>query len=62
MSELAKADWNLDRTVLAVESPAPAVFEEFAMRERFVALRDILIVLGLQVAFRMTMLLRRMNY
>lgn len=36
--------------------------EEISMREKMVAIRDTAIVLGLQVAFRLAMMLRRWNY
>jgi hypothetical protein len=36
--------------------------EEGAMRARLEALRDVAIVLSLQIVFRATMLLRRLNY
>lgn len=32
------------------------------MRERVLAVRDTLIVLGLQIVFRVTMFLRHLNY
>ncbi|MBZ5695636.1 MAG: hypothetical protein LAN36_09775 [Acidobacteriia bacterium] len=47
---------------MAIAIPYPAAFEEISMRERFVVVRDTLIVLGLQVVFRATMILRRLNY
>ena len=47
---------------MAIAIPYPAVFEEISMRERLVVVRDTLIVLGLQVVFRATMILRRLNY
>ncbi|HXQ25848.1 MAG TPA: hypothetical protein VN822_05520 [Candidatus Acidoferrales bacterium] len=47
---------------MAIAIPFSAVFEEFAMRERLAVVRDTLIVLGLQVVFRATMILRRLNY
>jgi hypothetical protein len=36
--------------------------EEINMREKVVAIRDTAIVLGLQLAFRLAMMLRRWNY
>jgi hypothetical protein len=37
-------------------------FEDVAMRKMLVAVRDTLIVLGLQLVFRAVMLVRRWNY
>jgi len=49
MSAFACTDWNAD-------------IEEAPMREKMAAVRDTLIVLGLQVVFRAMMVLRRLNY
>ena len=62
MRPYANTDWRRNRGAVAIAIPFPAAFEEFAMRERLVAVRDTLIVLGLQVVFRATMILRRLNY
>jgi len=61
MNELTKADWRPNRAV-AVAIPYPADLGNLFMRERLVAVRDTLIVLGLQIVFRATMILRRLNY
>ncbi|MGD1211029.1 MAG: hypothetical protein ABR973_06695 [Candidatus Acidiferrales bacterium] len=37
-------------------------FEGISMRHRLVAVRDTIIVIGLQVVFRATMILRSWNY
>jgi hypothetical protein len=42
--------------------PFNAAFEDEPMREKLAAVRDTLIVLGLQVVFRAAMILRRWNY
>jgi len=48
---------------VAVTIPYPSGVEDgFFMRERLVALRDTLIVLGLQIVFRATMFLRHLSY
>ena len=62
MRSYANADWSRGRGAVAIAIPYPAVFEEISMRERLVVVRDTLIVLGLQVVFRATMILRRLNY
>ena len=42
--------------------PFPENAKETAMRERMSALRDTLLVLGLQLVFRATLVMRRWNY
>jgi hypothetical protein len=57
-----RAAWRANRAV-AISIPYPVGFEGFfSMRERIVAVRDTLIVLGLQIVFRVTMLLRHLSY
>jgi hypothetical protein len=46
---------------VANEMLSPAAIQEFAMRERLIVVRDTLVVLGIQIAFRVVMLLRRWN-
>jgi hypothetical protein len=47
---------------VAVAIPYPVCFEDyFFMRERLAAVRDTLLVLGLQVVFRVTMFLRHLT-
>ena len=56
-----RTPWRANRAV-AVSIPYEPDFEDLLiMRERLVAARDTLIVLGLQVVFRVTMLLRHLN-
>ena len=62
MGSLARTDWIVDRDSAKAEMALSADFEEVAMRKIFVAVRDTLIVLGLQLVFRAVMLLRRWNY
>jgi len=48
---------------VAVSIPHPSGVEDaFFMHERLIALRDTLIVLGLQIVFRATMFLRHLSY
>lgn len=48
---------------VAISIPYEAGFEDcFCMRERMVAARDTLIVLGLQIVFRVTTFLRHLQY
>ncbi|MGA3293375.1 MAG: hypothetical protein ABSE45_05240 [Candidatus Acidiferrales bacterium] len=49
MSALARMDSNAD-------------LEGAPMREKLAAVRDTMVVLGLQVVFRAFMILRRLNY
>lgn len=46
----------------AIETVQPLGFEERFMREKLLAARDTLVVLGLQVVFRVALVLRRWNY
>ncbi|HKV04915.1 MAG TPA: hypothetical protein VJO53_07390 [Candidatus Acidoferrales bacterium] len=62
MSPTNVYDWNRRRGAVAVAIPFPAGFEGIRMRDKLVAVRDTIIVLGLQIVFRTTMLLRRLNY
>lgn len=62
MSALTSNDWNVDRGPAGAEMALSIGFEETPMREKLVAARDTLIVLGLQIVFRAVMLLRRWNY
>ena len=48
---------------MAVSISYPTAVEDcFFMRERLIAVRDTLIVLALQIVFRVTMFLRHLNY
>jgi hypothetical protein len=56
-----RTQWRANRAV-AVSIPYEPDFEElFVMRERLVAARDTLIVLSLQVVFRVTTFLRHLS-
>lgn len=56
--------WNGESQAAAVATamPFPAVMEASAMRDCLEAVRDTLLVLGLQVVFRVTQFLRHWNY
>jgi hypothetical protein len=55
-------DWNTNRNAAAVAVALTSDFEEIHMRKTLVAVRDTVIVFGMQVVFRATMLLRHFNY
>jgi hypothetical protein len=61
MNSRARFESRPSRAV-AIAVPYPAPFEGICMRDRLAALRDTLVVFGLQVVFRVTMLLRHLNY
>jgi hypothetical protein len=46
----------------AIATGSTARSSEVSVRETFTFVRDIIIVLGLQLAFRTMMLLRKLNY
>lgn len=62
MSALSRTGWLLDRGSAEPEVAVSADFEGVIMREKMSAVRDTLIVLGLQLLFRAVMVLRRWNY
>jgi hypothetical protein len=62
MSAIAGPDWSVPADGLRPQFSRVSVFEEKVMREKLVAIRDTMIVLGLQLVFRTVMLLRRWNY
>ena len=62
MSLRDSAGGRANRAV-AISLPYAADFEGFFfMRERLVAVRDTVIVLGLQIVFRVTMFFRHLTY
>ncbi len=62
MNSLARQTYRPNRAV-ATAVPYPAGFgDALLMRERLAAIRDTLIVLGLQIVFRATMFFRHLNY
>jgi hypothetical protein len=62
MAAIATRDTRLTATAVAIEAPHTFAIKENLMRERLVATRDTLIVLGLQIVFRVALVLRRWNY
>jgi hypothetical protein len=62
MSARAANRMNVRPVAVAVALPYPAAMEFTAMREKFAVVRDTLIVLGMQISFRVTMLLRHLNF
>lgn len=62
MSTLANSDWQQRQHAAVATMPIPDQLEETALRELMRNLRDTLLVLGLQLIFRATMVLRRWNY
>jgi hypothetical protein len=62
MSAVAGNGLDRNREAVAAAMPFPESREAGLMRVRMEAVRDTLIVLGLQVVFRAMMMLRRWNY
>ncbi|MGH9747840.1 MAG: hypothetical protein ACRD59_17230 [Candidatus Acidiferrales bacterium] len=62
MSALASNRWESRSEETVAAMPFPGNAKETAMRERMSALRDTLLVLGLQLVFRATLIMRRWNY
>jgi hypothetical protein len=54
--------WNRESQAVAVAMPFPAAMEESWMQARLEAVRDTLIVIGLQIVFRVMTFLRHCNY
>jgi hypothetical protein len=62
MSAVASNGLDQNKDAIASAMPFPESREEGFMHARMEALRDTLIVLGLQIVFRAMMFLRRWNY
>ena len=62
MSALASNRWDSRSEATVAAMPFPKNSEDTAMRDRISALRDTLLVLGLQLVFRATLMMRRWNY
>ena len=58
----ASNQWQARPAAIAVALPYAASLEVAPMREKLAIVRDTLIVMCVQVAFRASMLLRRFNY
>jgi hypothetical protein len=54
--------WQARPAAIAMAMPYPPALEVAPMREKLAIVRDTLIVLCVQAAFRASMLLRRFNY
>jgi hypothetical protein len=61
MNARANNRWNRPVAV-AVALPYSPMFEVIPMRDRLAVLRDTIIVLGMQIAFRAALWMRRLNY
>ena len=61
MSAPANTSGSSNAQAVALEIPFSVAAGENEMRERLIVIRDTLIVLGIQLAFRTGILLRRWN-
>lgn len=61
MSASASINPNANR-MAAIAAGSTTGFEHVSRRETFEFVRDIIVVLGLQVVFRTMMFLRKLNY
>jgi hypothetical protein len=62
VSALASNRWESRSKASVATLPFPENAKATAMNEKMSALRDTLLVLGLQLVFRATLILRRWNY
>ena len=62
MSYMTGNDWNADRGSTAAATIRAAGFDRISIRQKVAAVRDTLIVLAMQIVFRITMFLRHLNY
>jgi hypothetical protein len=62
MSALAGNIGRQYRHAAAAAMPFPANCEEHSMRDKWIAIRDSILVLALQMVFRATQALRSLNY
>jgi hypothetical protein len=63
MSALAGNRWEIGREAIGTPAPLSRDSKQTSpMRDRMCALRDTLLVLGLQLVFRVTLIMRRWNY
>ena len=53
---------NARPAAVALAAPFPMVCGMDSMREKASIVRDTLIVLGMQIVFRITMIMRQLNY
>jgi hypothetical protein len=63
MSALAGNRWEMGREAIGTPAPLSQDAKHTSlMRDWMCALRDTLLVLGLQLVFRVTLIMRRWNY
>jgi hypothetical protein len=62
MSARAGNHWTSRPTAVAVAAPYATVLDFASIREKLVIIRDTIVVLGLQIAFRASMFFRHLNY
>jgi hypothetical protein len=62
MSALANRGWESTSRAMEAAMPYPERSEVVDMRERLRAVRDTLLVLMLQIVFRVVLMMRRWNY
>ena len=62
MSALANNGWESRSSATVATMPFPEAAEEKALSNRMRIVFDTILVLGLQIVFRTTMVLRRWNY
>jgi hypothetical protein len=62
MSALANNGWESTNRASIAMMPIPQAVEEKALSNRIRNLRDTILVLGIQLVFRATLVLRRWNY
>lgn len=62
MSELAIANSHFESSIPTGATNDASAFEAASMREKLLLLRDVMISLAMQLAFRAAILLRRWNY
>ena len=62
MSALANRGWESPSRAMEAAMPHPECSEVVDMRERLRAVRDTLLVLTIQIVFRVVLMMRRWNY
>jgi hypothetical protein len=62
MSTMTTRNWDADRGAVATAIALPAQDAGASMRDAMVVVRDTIIVLAIQLAFRAGLMLRRWNY
>jgi len=62
MSALAQSGWQSRNDTAVAAMSIPHTMEDSALSNQIRIVRDTIMVLGIQLVFRATMLLRRWNY